>query len=110
MNYVVNEILRPAAGKRFSSLTKQGYVMRHCVGISSSAVPVVRAGVRNNNDRVFVGSAPNIAAKLSDMRESPYHTFVSHDVYKGMAAEAKISGDGTEYVALPIGVGRAGSE
>lgn len=94
MNYVVKKLLRPAAEARFPLLKEKGYVISHCSGVASSKVLVVRAGVRDNNDLVFVGSAPNIAAKLSDLRESPYSTFITWSVYNKLNEASKLGSDG----------------
>lgn len=42
--------------------------VRHRTGIDLGTAFIVRAGVRGNNDLVSIGSAPNIAAKLSDYK------------------------------------------
>jgi adenylate cyclase len=91
MNFVVTQILRPAAEAKFPSLKQKGYVIRHCVGVASSPVLVVRAGIRDNNDLVFVGPAPNLAAKLSDLRESPYATFITWPVYNNLNSASKLA-------------------
>lgn len=40
----------------------------HRTGIDIGEAMLVRAGVRDNNDLVSIGDAPNIAAKLSDIK------------------------------------------
>lgn len=94
MNYTVTRILRPKAEAKFPSLVEKGFTISHCVGIARSEVLVVRGGVRGSNDLVFVGSAPNIAAKLSEIRNSPYHTYITWKVYKFLNDEAKLGSDG----------------
>jgi adenylate cyclase len=92
MKYTVDKILRPKAETKFTSLTTTGFTLRHCAGVASSEVLVVRGGVRGSNDLVFIGSAPNIAAKLSAMRTTPFHTWITHQVYGKLNAEAKYGG------------------
>lgn len=94
MNYAVTKILRPKAEAKFDSLKTKGFTIQHCVGIHASEVLVVRGGVRGSNDLVFVGSAPNLAAKLSDIRNSPYHSYITHTVYGRLSGETKIGSDG----------------
>lgn len=94
MNYVVTKLLRPAAEAQFPSLITKGYAIGHCVGVASSKVFVVRAGIRDNNDLVFIGSAPNIAAKLSDLREGSYSSFITWKVYNNLNKESKFGADG----------------
>lgn len=92
MNYIVTKVLRPKAEAKFPSLKEKGFVIKHCVGVSSSEVIyVVRGGIRGSNDLVFIGSAPNIAAKLSEVRNSPYHSYLTWDVYKNLNDESKYS-------------------
>ena len=90
MNYIVTKVLRPKAEEKFPALKEKGFAVQHCVDIASSEVLVVRGGVRGSNDLVFIGSAPNIAAKLSEIRNSPWHTYITHQVY------GKLS-DGSKY-------------
>lgn len=92
MKYAVDKILRPKAEAKFSSLTTKGFTIRHCAGIARSEVLVVRGGVRGNNDLVFIGSAPNIAAKLSALRATPYNTWLAHNVYSSLNDDAKYGG------------------
>jgi class 3 adenylate cyclase len=91
MNYVVSNILRPRAETKFPSLSTNRVVIAHCVGIHASPVLVARGGVRGTNDLVFVGSAPNIAAKLSEVRNSPYHVYVTHTVFNKLNRGARTS-------------------
>lgn len=88
MNYVVRKMLKPRAEKQFPSLTTKGFAIDHCVGIARGDVLVVRAGVRGSNDLVFVGMAPNIAAKLSDIRNGNWNTYITWKVYKFLSEEA----------------------
>ncbi|MEU3110228.1 adenylate/guanylate cyclase domain-containing protein [Streptomyces albidoflavus] len=83
INYAVKEIVRPKAEANLSSLKSQGFVIKHCVGIDSGKALIVRGGVRGSNDLVSIGRAPNVAAKLSDIRNG-YRTYITKDVYNGM--------------------------
>jgi class 3 adenylate cyclase len=64
--------------------------MKHGVGIDTGAAMIVRGGVRGSNDLVSIGSAPNIAAKLSEKR-SGKTIYISKAVYDNMADVAKYS-------------------
>ncbi len=94
MNYAVTKILRPRAEAKSVSLKTKGFAIQHCVGVHASEVLVVRGGVRGSNDLVFVGLAPNIAAKLSDIRNSPYHSYITQTVYGRLSQETKNGSDG----------------
>jgi adenylate cyclase len=60
------------------------------VGIDTGEIRVARAGVRNDNDLIWVGSAPNIAAKLSSIREPGYSTYITEAVFKKLHDSAKL--------------------
>lgn len=94
MNHLVTKILRPKAEAKFPSLVSKGFKIKHCVGISRSDVLVVRGGVRGSNDLVFVGAAPNIAAKLSEIRNSTWHSYITKSVYTRLNHDAKFSSKG----------------
>jgi class 3 adenylate cyclase len=61
------------------------------VGVDTSKVMVVRSGIRNNNDLVWIGRAPNVAAKLSAIRDPGYTSYLSESVFKVIIDESKIS-------------------
>ena len=65
----------------------------HCVGVDTSEVLVVRAGQRGSNDLVWIGRAPNLAAKLSEIRENHHHSYISEEVFTRMNDSAKYGGD-----------------
>jgi adenylate cyclase len=97
MHYVLTKILRPKAEAKFPSLKDKGFVIEHCVGVSASEnVFVVCGGVRGSNDLVFIGSAPNIAAKLSDIRNAPYRSYITWNVYNNLNKEAQYASDGKD--------------
>jgi class 3 adenylate cyclase len=90
MNWVVKEALAPQAQAKFTSL--KDFKLTHCAGVSRSEVLVVRGGVRGSNDLVFVGSAPNIAAKLSEIRDGGYRSYIDSNVYANLHESAKYGG------------------
>jgi len=92
MNYAVIKIIQPKVTEYFTSLQETGFPISHCVGIDTSDVLAVRAGQRGSNDLVWIGRAPNLAAKLSDIREGSYHSFISEDVFSVLNKSAKYGG------------------
>ncbi len=92
IKYVVDEIVRPAVESRFPSLVRNGFVLSHCVGIASGSALLVRGGVRGSNDLVSVGRPPNVAAKLSEVRNKPYRTYITADVFKRLNEASKYAG------------------
>ena len=93
INYAFLKIIKPKLEAKYPSLATGSYKLAHCVGVDTSEVLVIRGGVRNNNDLVWVGRAPNVAAKLSALRESPYYSFVTKEVYDQMHESAKYGGN-----------------
>jgi len=91
--YVVQKLVRPAVESALRSIRNKEYEVEHCVGIASGTALVVRGGVRGTNDLVSIGRAPNIAAKLSEVRNSPYRTYITSDVFDNMSDESKYGGD-----------------
>ncbi|MFD4659644.1 adenylate/guanylate cyclase domain-containing protein [Kitasatospora sp. NPDC058444] len=93
INYVVKEIVRPTVERNLPSLVTKGWQLKHCTGIASGSALVVRGGVRmNNSDLVSIGRAPNVAAKLSDVRAHPYNTYITAEVYDGMGYDVSYGG------------------
>lgn len=86
INYAVTQIIQPHLKDKFPT-TK--YVPRHCVGIDRSPVTAVRAGIRGNNDLIWIGRAANYAAILSDIR-SDFSTYITRDVYTHLNSKAKL--------------------
>jgi len=116
MNWTMRAIIRPQLTAYFKSLKKSRFAISHCVGIDTSNVLVVRAGIRGSNDLVWVGRAPNFAAKLSEIRNAPYRSYVSRDVFRMLKDSAKYSSDGSrpmwerssyKFVGTPVTVYRS---
>lgn len=91
INYAFLKIIKPKLEDRYSVFRDRTYKLGHCVGVDTSEVMVIRAGIRDNNDLVWVGRAPNFAAKLSGVRNSPYHSYITDDVYDVLNDEVKFS-------------------
>jgi adenylate cyclase len=92
MNYVVSQVIEPKVKEYFTSLNEAGFGISHCVGVDTSPILAVRAGQRGSNDLVWIGKAPNLAAKLSEIRQDSYHSFISEDVFTKLNESAKFGG------------------
>ena len=92
MNYAVTNIIGPRVSNHFASLRDAGFKISHAVGIDTSPVLAIRAGQRGSDDLVWVGRAPNLAARLSELREENYRSFISEDVFSVMLEPAKTHG------------------
>lgn len=92
IKYTVQQIIRPKFEAKYGSVKNASFTIGHGVGVDSGTVLAVRAGARGDNDLIWIGRAPNFAAKLSDLRESPHHTFITATVYNQLNESAKYGG------------------
>lgn len=91
--WMIENYLAPHATKEFQSIKNNEIVIRQCVGVDTGTAIAVRAGIRNNNDLVWIGRAPSLAAKLSDVREYPYCVLISDDCFKKLGDSEKKNGE-----------------
>nr|WP_246260566.1 adenylate/guanylate cyclase domain-containing protein [Streptomyces typhae] len=92
INAAMQEIVQLALYTKLPHLERDGFVPRMSVGIASGEAFIARAGVRDSSDLVSIGRAPNVAAKLSDIREpGQYRTYITADVYKMLNEASKLS-------------------
>ncbi len=94
INWTVTQIINVKAREKYSSIRDNNLNIQHCIGIDTGESRAVRAGIRNNNDLIWIGRPPSFAAKLSDVREHPYSTFISRKVYDAMNEDVKYTNDG----------------
>ncbi|MBX9647943.1 MAG: adenylate/guanylate cyclase domain-containing protein [Xanthobacteraceae bacterium] len=94
IHWTVRKIIDPQARKRFKSISNNRIAIRHCCGIDTGEVRAVRSGIRDNNDLIWIGKAASFSAKLSDIRDITYHTYISHRVYSRLNDSAKYDDDG----------------
>lgn len=104
INYLVRDIIQPKFKAQYEIFRNGTYKIGHCVGIDVSDVLVIRGGIINNNDLIWVGSAPNVAAKLSSIRDDPYNSWITEDVYNRLADEAKTAKDGRSMWEMRVNV------
>lgn len=71
--------------EKFASVRKYNIFLKHCVGIDYGSAVAVRAGIRNDNDLIWIGVAPSLAAKLSDIRDYPYEIYITERVFDKIA-------------------------
>lgn len=88
INWAVTQVMRPEVNRRWTDLVNI-WQPAQGVGIATGEAMLVRGGVRNNSDLISIGEAPNVAAKLSEMREGPdtYVTDAVHGVLNESASE-----------------------
>jgi len=96
INYVVTKIIRPKFEAKYDSVKDATFKIRHGVGVDTGTVLAVRAGARGDNDLIWIGRAANLAAKLSDLRDSPKHSYITAAVYNLLNDDSKYSSDGKD--------------
>lgn len=92
INYFFTRVLEPAFLSFYGRLKDSPFKFAQSVGIDTGDIRAIRAGIRNSNDLVWVGRAPNIAAKLSSLREPDYSTYITEEVYDKLHDSAKLYG------------------
>lgn len=94
IHWAVRNIIQSQAEKKFQSIRNNGIQIRHGVGIDVGEVHAVRSGIRDNNDLIWIGKAASFSAKLSDVRDSPYHTYISSRCFKMLNKAAEFDDEG----------------
>jgi adenylate cyclase len=92
INCFFSQILKPAFARLYTDTFPSKFDLKQTVGIDTSKVMVVRSGIRNNNDLVWIGRAPNVAAKLSAIRDG-YATYIAESVFDVLADSSKFGGN-----------------
>jgi len=90
INWLVLEVIAPLVRARQEAMENTAvWIPSHGVGIDEGEAFVTRAGVRNkagehnHNDLIFVGRAPNVAAKLSALRgDGARPLIITRNVYR----------------------------
>ena len=90
IDWTVWKVIAPLAKSKFKSIENAGITIHHCVGVDTGDCRAVRAGIRDNNDLIWIGKPPSFAAKLSDIRDSPREVYISSRVYNNMREDGRI--------------------
>jgi len=91
INFAVEIVIRQAIENKWTDVSKT-YTIGHGIGIDTGEALIVRGGVRDNNDLISVGHAPNDAAKLSEYRGSTIN--ITKAVYDDLDESLLIASDG----------------
>ena len=94
ISYMFTKLLVPRFRKQYEVFRDGTLKLSHCVGVDTGAVLIAEAGIRNNNDLIFIGRASNLAAKLSARRNAPYVSYLTKRVFDKMSKSVKFSTDG----------------
>lgn len=85
INHATKNIIMPALKVQYR---ETDFTLRHVVGIDTSPIRAARTGVRGDNDIVWVGSAANHAAKLTEL-DADYPTWITGTLFNNLADDAK---------------------
>jgi class 3 adenylate cyclase len=88
------DLIREKFELNYESVRDASFKIRHGVGVDTGTVLAVRGGVRGANDLIWIGRPPNLAAKMSDIRDHPYSSFVTASVFNQLDEESKYGGTG----------------
>lgn len=92
IKWACSELIQPKLTSKYKSISDSGWVVRTGCGIASGEALIVRGGVRkSSSDLVSVGVAPNLAAKLSDVRHEPYNARIGSATYSNLSDNARLS-------------------
>jgi len=95
IKWACDNIIQPEIAKRYKSIANNDWTIRPACGIASGEALIVRGGVRRaDNDLVSVGVAPNLAAKLSDIRASTCHVRLGAGTYKKLSNASRLGKNG----------------
>lgn len=90
IDWMVEKVLNPKAKENFKSIKDNDIHINHCIGIDTGEAVAVRAGIRDNNDLIWIGRAPSFAAKLSDIREYPYSVYITKACFNKLPDSSKL--------------------
>lgn len=89
INYAVKNYVQAEMEKHWST----DFKIRHVIGIDTSEIRAARTGVRGDNDLVWIGTAANLAAKLTTLSaDNP--TWITKRVYNGLNDSQKLGSQG----------------
>lgn len=98
IKWAVDNIVHASLNLLCDEYKKSSWKLSHRTGVDIGTALIVRAGVRDNNDLVSIGDAPNIAAKLSDFKG--HRTTITDAVWSKMGVDTCFSGSGAQAKAM----------
>lgn len=92
INWAVSEVINPQLEKHLKN-SKTTWSLSHRVGIDDGKTLIVRGGARDNSDLISIGTAPNVAAKLSGIRKEPGTITITDRIYSRLHEKNKLMSD-----------------
>ncbi|WP_432791419.1 adenylate/guanylate cyclase domain-containing protein [Brevibacterium sp. K11IcPPYGO002] len=106
INWAVYRVIQPAIEAKWTDVS-QSYTINHGVGIDTGEALIVRGGVRDNNDLISIGDAPNDAARLSEHRK--WNTNITKPVYEDLDESIRLLADGRNFWTSSNGIAALGN-
>lgn len=92
IKWACSHVIQPKITAKYKSIREAQWKLRPGCGVASGDSLIVRGGVRqSSSDLVSVGTAPNLAAKLSDVRHEPYNVRIGAATYRKLSENARLS-------------------
>ena len=95
IKWAVDTVVTPVLHNEIPDLKKVGWTLKQTSGIATGETLLARAGFRGSDDMISIGVAPNLAAKLSDVRgtgtEAGYVTRIGRGTYSELSEPHKMS-------------------
>jgi class 3 adenylate cyclase len=95
INWAFCEVLKPTISAKWPTVPSR-WTPDHAVGVDHGEAMIVRGGVVGENDLISIGKAPNVAAKLSDIRGSKY-LYITDRVHSVLKPPAKTATSGNPF-------------
>lgn len=94
INGFVSKTLNTRVRNKFPALLKANWELRTMTGVAKGSALLIRVGLRGNSDMVSVGTAPNFAAALSDLRDRTSHRVAIGGAVYAALGDADLAHDG----------------
>lgn len=89
INWAVHQVINPKLKTRLDP-HNSSWTVDHRVGIDDGKTLIVRGGARDNNDLISIGTAPNLAAKLSGIRGENGSITITDRVHQALFEPNKV--------------------
>lgn len=88
----INYVVRQINASIVAQYPNTSFTLAHAVGIDTSELLIAKTGIRNYNDLVWVGPAANYAAKMANVNDPGFPTWITEAVYTRLHESARLGG------------------
>jgi class 3 adenylate cyclase len=90
INYITISVINTELKRIYN---ESAFQLRQSVGVDTGKLLIARTGVRGANDLVWVGRSANYAAKMCNLRDGAYCSFITQEVFDKLHDSVKYGGD-----------------